>query len=148
MKIIETRPNGTKRVYTKNDQPSKTDQSFKMDCDVNFIVNKFTKTGQITHLAKNQGQYADVSEIPDLAGALATVTHAQLTFDSLPAELRVRFGNSPVEMVNFLKDPANLEESIKLGLRDKKPVGPEAQPPAEKTPKSTSKKKIVEPGED
>ena len=38
-----------------------TDQQFKDDCDVNFIVDKFTKTGHLTHLAKFQGMYADVS---------------------------------------------------------------------------------------
>ena len=38
-----------------------TDQQFKDDCDVNFIVNKFTKTGHLTHLAKFQGMYAEVA---------------------------------------------------------------------------------------
>ena len=116
MKVIELRSNGTKRVYTVNNEPSMTDQQFKDDCDVNFIVDKFTKTGHLTHLAKFQGMYADVSEIPDLAEAIQTVTIAQTAFDALPAELRSRFGNSPVNMVEFINDVNNKEEAIKLGL--------------------------------
>ena len=58
MKVIEKRKNGSIRVYTVNNEPSMTDQQFKDDCDVNFIVNKFTKTGHLTHLAKFQGMYA------------------------------------------------------------------------------------------
>ena len=70
MKVIEKRKNGSIRVYTVNNEPSMTDQQFKDDCDVNFNVNKFTKTGHLTHLAKFQGMYADVSAIPDLAEAM------------------------------------------------------------------------------
>lgn len=117
VKIITTRPNGSKRVQTVNDEPSKTDQQFKDDCDVNFIIDKFTRTGQLTHVNKLQGQYADVSEMPDLPLAMETVTKAQQTFDDLPAELRRRFGNSPVEMFRFLQDPKNDEEAIRLGLK-------------------------------
>lgn len=116
MKKIELRPNGTKRVYTVNNEPSMTDQQFKDDCDVNFIVDKFTKTGNLTHLAKFQGMYADVSEIPDLPQAMQIVSTAQTAFDTLPAELRSRFGNSPVNMVEFINNESNRDEAIKLGL--------------------------------
>lgn len=116
MKVIEKRKNGSIRVYTVNNEPSMTDQQFKDDCDVNFIVDKFTKTGNLTHLAKFQGMYADVSEIPDLAQAMQIVSTAQTAFDTLPAELRSRFGNSPVNMVEFLNDINNKDEAIKLGL--------------------------------
>lgn len=116
MKVIEKRKNGSIRVYTVNNEPSMTDQQFKDDCDVNFIVNKFTKTGHLTHLAKFQGMYADVSAIPDLAEAMQIVSTAQTAFDTLPAELRSRFGNSPVNMVEFVNDVNNKDEAIKLGL--------------------------------
>lgn len=132
MKQVEIRQNGTKRVYTVNTEADMADQSFKMDCDVNFIVQKYLKTGQITHLAKNVGKYMDVSEIPDLQTALTTVQKAQEAFDSLPAELRARFANSPVEMVNWLQDPQNDEEAIRLGLKVKidSPPGSESPAPA------------------
>lgn len=119
MKKIEVRPNGTKRVYTVNEMPSKTDQSQKKSCDVNEIIAKYKRTGQVTHLAKNRGQYADVAEIPDLLTATVQVQKAQESFNSLPAHIRKRFQNNPIEFVNFMVDPENIEESVRLGLREK-----------------------------
>lgn len=128
MKIIEKRKNGTTRVATLNEHPSKTDQSQKQDCDVNYIVAKYRKTGQITHLAKRRGYYADVSTIPDLTEALSIVSTASDAFNALPSQLRKRFGNDPQEMIAFLQDPSNLEESIKLGLRNAPPKVQEELP--------------------
>lgn len=120
MKNISYRSNGSRIVSTINNLPSRTDQQFKADCDVNHIVTKFKKTGQISHLAKMQGQYLDVSEIKDLDVALQQVKTAQSAFDSLPAEIRQRFRNDPREYVKFLADPKNDEEAITLGLKVKK----------------------------
>ena len=130
MKVISKRPDGSVRVVTQNDGPSKTDQSFRDDCDVNTIMRRYKKTGQISHLAKSQGVFGDFSNVPDLQDALQTVTEAQAIFDQFPADLRRRFGNSPVEFYRFMEDPANVDESIKLGLRTRREVVP--QPPADK----------------
>lgn len=120
MKKIETRSNGTKRVFTVNDEVSRTDQSFDKDVNVNYIMAKYLKTGQIDHLTKNRGIYADVSQITDLLTATEQVKKANHAFNSLPAEIRKRFGNSPVSMVEFLQDPKNDTEAIKLGLKSRK----------------------------
>lgn len=126
MKKIEIRKNGTKRVFTVNEEPSKTDPSWKDECDANNIMANYIKTGQIRHLAKAQGLYADVSEIPDLGTALDQVTKAQFAFDSLPSDLRSRFGNSPISFIQFLQDDKNKDEAIKLGI-----IKPPADPPAD-----------------
>jgi len=34
----------------------------------------------------------------------------------LPAKIRIRFDNSPGNLVRFVGDPANLREALKLGL--------------------------------
>jgi len=117
MKKIEKRKNGTIRVYSENKLPSKTDQSQLAQTDVNNIMAKYKKTGQITHLAKVQGHFADLSQIQDLHTSMNQVVMAQQTFDALPSELRLRFQNSPLEMVNFLNNPNNDQEAIKLGLK-------------------------------
>jgi len=120
MKIIEIRSNGTKRVATVNTEPSKTDQSQAKACDVNNIIAKYKKTGQLTHLKSKQGTYADLSEVTDLLGALTTVQKAQEAFETLPASLRKKLNNDPVRFIEYLKDPKNDEEAIKLGLKVKK----------------------------
>lgn len=119
MKVIEVRSNGTKRVSTINNEVSRTDQSYKDDCDVNKIIARAMKTGQISHLSKYRGQYADVSQITDLQGAMEAVQKANEAFMTIPAQLRKRFGNDPQEFIKYLQDPSNIEESIQLGLRER-----------------------------
>lgn len=120
------------RPVFKPSGKTKTDQSFKKDCDVNVIVAKFMKTGQISHINKRQGFYADVSEIPDLLGAQQILRDAEQAFADLPATVRKRFGNSPEALLEFLSDENNREEAIKMGLI------PEAEKPAVSDIPSTS----------
>lgn len=140
---ITKRKNGSIRMQTLNDKPSVTDQSFTDDCDVNKILKRFMKTGQ--QLPPITGQYADVSEVPNLDTALSQLNQAQSLFDALPAEIRRRFGNSPVELVNFLQNPLNREEGEKLGLLKPQPrtASTEAAETAgRQNPKSKSKPKV------
>ena len=117
MKQFEIRKNGSLRVFTINNEISKTDQTAKKECDVNNIVKKYQSTGMITHLRSGQGNYLDLSEVGDLANSLNVVASAQQKFDQLPAEIRKRFGNSPVQLVEFLSNPKNDPEAVKLGLK-------------------------------
>lgn len=109
-------------VKTVNDEPSLTKQSMKAECDINNIMKRFERTGLITHNAARQAYFADVSEVPDFAAAVATVRKAEDMFMSLPAKLRARFDNDPAAYVAFTADPANKDEMISLGLIDKEPV--------------------------
>lgn len=121
------RKNGSKRVQTVLEGESLTDQSLAQETDVNYIVNKYMKTGQLSHLRNAQGSYQDVSEFGDTLDALNKLTKAQNTFDELPSQLRERFGNSPIQMVEFLQNPANHAEAIKLGMMTPKPTNPESR---------------------
>lgn len=112
MKKIEIRQNGSKRVYTVNTEPSKTDPSYKSECDVNNILSKYVKTGEITHLARKTGSYADVSNVPDL---LTAHTLPKQIFETLPVDVQRKF-QTPAKLIEFLQDPKNLKEAEKLGL--------------------------------
>lgn len=114
---LTIRENGSRRVMTHNLDPSKTDQSFADEIDVNDIIRKHQQTGQITHLAKVAGQYSDVSEIPDLDIALQQIMDADKAFRDLPSALRTKFQNKPENMLRYLSDPANFQEAIDLGLK-------------------------------
>lgn len=138
MKVIEIRKNGTKRVYTRNTAPSKTDPSWAKEADVNNIMEKYRKTGQVNYLAKNQGRFADVSEIPDLSQALNDVARSNAAFMALPSELRLRFGNSPNEMVKFIHNPDNYQECVSLGIFPKPKSTPQA--PEDKNVSTTKTK--------
>lgn len=114
---ITTHPKtGRVHVETVNNEPSLTQQQFKDECDINNIINRFAKTGEFLHLTSKVGQYADFSGITDYHFMLNQVLDAQSAFDSLPATLRQRFSNDPGELIQFLQNPNNTEEAIKLGL--------------------------------
>lgn len=134
MKKIEQRPTGARKVATVNTLPSLADQSQKNACDVNRIIARYKKTGQITHTSKKQALYADLSEVTDLIGALEQVSKAADAFDALPAQLRKKLNNDPVNLLEYLADPNNDEEAIRYGIKTR-PQQP-APAPATETPKS------------
>lgn len=100
---------------TINDEPSLTEQQYAKDCDANEIVKKHLRTGQSIEFRQG-GFYADLSEVPDLNQALDIVAKAQFAFDELASDVRDRFGNSPLKMIEFLNNPKNREEAQQLGL--------------------------------
>lgn len=135
MKKIEVRPDGSRRVYTENLEPSMTDQQWKDDCDVNHIMARYVKTGHLTHLQSKPGMYADLSKITDLVGAYEDIAQAEEAFKALPSRLRNKFDNDPVKLVEYLQDPKNLEEAIKEQLipdpkKQEKPETPVETPEA------------------
>lgn len=125
LKKITKRANGSIRVTTDFENvKSMTDQSFEPQSNVNNIMAKYRKTGQISHLSRKQGIYADVSEVPDFMTALTIVNDATQKFMDLPSDIRKRFGNDPANMVDFLADPKNQKEAIELGLMVERKVEP------------------------
>lgn len=122
-KIIQLKmENGRLRTKVQSifTEPSMTQQQFKDEVDVNKIIAKFKKTGQISHLSNRTGTYGDFSEIPDYQQMLHTIMDANEKFAQLPSQLREKFSNDPQNLINYLQDPKNTEESIKLGLRIEK----------------------------
>lgn len=92
-----------------------TEQSHKKQCDVNFILKDYVKTGLIRHAAQYEGRYDDVTAI-EYQDAMRIVTQARTMFEELPAATRKRFGNDPAQFYEFTQDPANLDEMAKLGM--------------------------------
>lgn len=116
---------------------SMTQQNFKEECDVNNILRRFERDGVVEHLARYQGQYADVSTALGFREAMQVVCDAREAFESLPSGLRKRFGNSPEAFLAFVEDPANEDEMRRLGLlnpvRDTS-AQPEGEQPAPEEP--------------
>lgn len=120
-KIIEVRPNGRKRVATVNDLPSRTSQQWKDSCDVNKIMEKYKKTGSITHVRNRvEGVYADLTQLPvSYQEALDTIKTAEKAFEAIPAKVRQEFDNNPSKLISFLADKKNLDKAAELGLVNK-----------------------------
>ena len=101
-----------KFVFTR---PSRTQQSFRDECDINNILRQFNVTGQLP-VGSVQPQYGDFSGITDYQSALNAVMAAQDSFLALPAKVRARFDNDPALFVEFASDEANKDEMKALGL--------------------------------
>lgn len=104
--------------------PSKTKQSFKDECDINVLMQRYQATG-ILPAGSAIPRYADVSEL-DYQLAQDTVATANSMFSALPSGLRARFDNDPAKLLGFLEDPKNHAEAFSLGLT--KSAGSSAEP--------------------
>jgi len=101
------------------EEPSLAQQHFKDECDINNILRQFNITGQLP-TSPLSPRYGDFTGIVDYHSALNAVIAAEDGFMALPADIRSRFMNDPEQLINFLDDPENKDEAIKLGLIDKK----------------------------
>lgn len=94
----------------------RTKQADKAACDINNILARFEKTGQLPQMISRDARYGDFSDVATYDQAMMVVAHAQEQFDALDAVVRKRFGNDPAQMLEFCSDPKNKDEMIKLGL--------------------------------
>lgn len=104
---------------------SLTKQSFRDECDVNNIIKQYVKNGIAPHGNSSSGSFFDASTSSDYQSALNLVISANESFAALPAAIRKKFGNDPVNYIEFVEDPANAAEARSLGL-----LNPIPEPPA------------------
>lgn len=113
---------------------SRAKPSFKDECDVNRVMARFEQTGIVEHTNAHQGNYGDFLSAPSsYHEAVQQVADAQQMFMSLPAKVRARFSNDPGYFLEFVEDPDNLDEMVRLGLATKRhnpsePAGSDPSP--------------------
>lgn len=115
-------------VISINDQPSRTQQHYKKECDINFILQRYHAHNILPDLIKQNPQFGDFSTAPDYQEALNRVVHAQNQFEALPSKIRARFSNDPSEFLEFATNPENLPEMVKMGLAPEPATTPEPKP--------------------
>lgn len=113
--------------------PGFTVQADADEADINVLVARYNKSGQLPPMRGGQPFYGDVSDIGDLQESLIKVQEGNRLFMSYPADLRERFDNDPAKLIAFLSDDNNLKEAEELGLVAKRPIvepAASAVPPA------------------
>lgn len=95
---------------------SLTKQSEEPATNINNIIKRYKRTGQLTHISQALGEYRDTSGIPDLAEAMNIVASANSTFAELPAEIRKLCKHDAANFLPFIDDPANFDQCVELGL--------------------------------
>lgn len=133
-------------VFSRFDRPArvklicapgtgKTHQSFKDECDVNLILDRYAQTGVWGNrlaAATRVPQFGDFVQALDFRESMNKVVEAQAEFDALPSRIRNRFHNNPEELMAFLLDAGNKAEAEKLGL-----IAPSKTEEAQTTPPAT-----------
>lgn len=112
-KEVIRKTNGRVRVLIHTGE-GMTEQAHKKECDMNYILKEYAKTGIVRHAKTHEGRYDDVS-VADFQAAMFIVKEAQNMFDTLPSELRQRF-KGPEQFLEFVNNPTNRDEMIKLGM--------------------------------
>lgn len=107
-----------KAVILVCEDESLTNQSFAKDADLNEIVKRMgVREQELLALPADPRAYGDFSDAPrDLREAIEQVEHARASFAALPAGLRAQFRNDPAELWEFVNDPRNHDEAVKLGI--------------------------------
>lgn len=118
-------------------EPSMTEQHFKQECDINYIVNQYQTTGVLPH-GDRQPLFGDFAEFPtDLQASMALYDEAQDRFMQLDSKLRKEFDNDPAKLLAFLHDEKNREQAIEFGLIER-PAQPQQPVSSERTNVETS----------
>ncbi|AXL15307.1 internal scaffolding protein [Microviridae sp.] len=112
----ETKMRRHPRVKSPVGEVSMTKQSFKDECNINKIMDKFQKTGAINHYASHEPTYGDATP-GDLLNAQLIISNANSMFEELPSSIRKKFDNDPAKFLEFVQDERNQEEMIELGLK-------------------------------
>lgn len=115
MIICEKLENGRVRVRTRFTKKSLCQKHFRDECDINKIMSRFEKTGEI-QMRGGRPFFGDFSDGTDFLEAQNRIIEAETLFMDLPAKTRALFQNEPAIMFQFLSDPKNQEEAYRLGL--------------------------------
>lgn len=101
---------------------SMTNQADTAACDLNLMFARFQKTGvlvdDVSGLVRTP-VYGDFSDIGDFHAIKSRIAKAESDFMLFPADVRNRFDNDVQKLVEFLADPVNDYEAVKLGLKDR-----------------------------
>lgn len=120
------------RVTVNCGSETRTKQSFKDECNINKIVARYRRTGQLP-VRDVVPRFMDCVGVGNYYEASLQVKAAEEAFRRLPSEIRKHFDNDPGKLVDAVQDPERREELVKLGLFEKSPAEPE-KPAAEKVP--------------
>ena len=95
---------------------SLTQQHFQEECDIINIIKRHDRNGIIEHVQRGQARYGDFSDVKDYQEALDMVKEAQDEFMSIPSDIRKKFDNNPGKFYEFVSNPDNKQQLIKMGF--------------------------------
>lgn len=104
------------------EKPSRTLQEPKEDCDINHIVQLYCGITPAMNPLLQEPMFAseDTASLPkDLLEAYETIDDINQRFMTIPSAIRRELGDSPVNMLKWISDPANRKRGEEIGLFNK-----------------------------
>lgn len=98
------RPSPGVDCQTKRDVDLGAKQEFRDECDINRIMDRYNRTGQLPDLVSREPMYGDFSEVPTYLEAVELVERAETAFMALPAEVRAECANDPAVFLDRVRD--------------------------------------------
>lgn len=120
------------------DRPSRTKQADTKSADINFIVARYKKTGELP-VMQRAPMFADIPLV-DFKESMDLIRSAEQSFAQLPAHTRAAFNNDPAELLKAL-DSSN-DPKVHQYLFD---VGMFSEPPKAKEPPKSDTKSVSKP---
>lgn len=94
-------------------QVSLTQQHFKDDCDVNLILERFMRTGEVPS-SSGIPSFQDVSDFADYRDLQDAISDARDYFESLPARVRARYNNDVTMFYETLNTRQGYDDFLSL----------------------------------
>lgn len=121
---IRSRYNPGTRDGWQSTVPSMTQQQFRDEADINYIISMYDSTGVMPTYHGDgqpaQPMFGDFAELPDNAQDVYNqMLAAKADFDNLPLDVRKRFDYDPAAFLAFVDDPNNADELVAMGLATK-----------------------------
>lgn len=109
-------PFAKRTVGVSIDGPSRTQQQFKDDADVNKIIATYKTTGFLGNQRSDPLQYGDATGLPSLQEAMDLVLRANAEFAQLPATVRELCRNDPKTFLGMCETPHGMAALKAAGL--------------------------------
>lgn len=104
--------------------PGLTRQEFADECDINTIMERYEKTGVVSHVNRATPVYLDTTLYKGLQASMDAFKEAEAAFLALPAKVRKEFDNDPQKFVEFAVNPDNLDQMREWELAPPAPAKP------------------------
>lgn len=104
------------------EKPSRTLQEPKEDCDINHIVELYCGITPAMNPLLQQPIFVgeDAASLPKtLLEAYETIDDINQRFATIPSAIRREVGDSPVNMLKWISDPANRKRGEEIGIFNK-----------------------------
>lgn len=102
-------------VSFKNDE-GKTIQEQAAATDINYILERYNRTGLISHVNKHEAQYGEFKEF-DFQRNQNMIAQLTQTFEELPANVRRDFDDKVENFAEYIASQENIED-MKDGIID------------------------------